>query len=631
MEAAGNEHEATSSSVVTRIKHLGSFLAYLPDYGVLVCKSCEFAVQPSAISSHLLRHQIYREKRQNLLDRVAKLQLLEPQKVSLPAKLIFAIPHLSVTAGFRCELPWCHHLCISHKRMTRHLRERHTLIDPADINGHSQNVYLQTFFKGNKVRYFEVQPMNTDAVPLPKRHSDQYRFVDVSEPERIHLREPSNETDQLMPSHKAPETQLQIDDLLYMHHYTTVTGLSLTRGTEPVSFWTHDLPLQAAAQPFLMHGILGVAAFHQAVLASDADLRRQHQSAGLRHQSAGLATFRGMVDQPTPGTSTALTTFARLLGVQNCAQALLEPDRSSQDFDAKEARISEVLECMQLLRGGLELLLRMQALLPADSSLLLSDEVLDGLQDLEFAPEVLRGPAPFIANELYTLLLAWDSPFLRRADFFRLNRLAEVRQFMRLCVTVSDTKCGEPIPDATLTAIYPDSVGSYDKIQRLKKALKSSRDYGSFRPREGQLPCCYPHIPAPIYKELLSLPQRLRARIKQPNPADMNAFDQAMAALLSCFSRCYASDGVWARWNGIESWPRMLSDHFIVMIKATQPLALTMLVYWLYLISLQEKYYWFLRGRSQRMTKIVLQNLAPDMQAFVEGCISALPPAGRET
>ena len=640
MACAEDEHEAPLSKVVSRFRHIGSFLVYLLDYQLVICKSCKFALQPSAISSHLLRHQIYREKRQNLLDRVAKLHLLEPDQVSLPSEVIPAIPHLPVAAGHRCGLPSCGHLCISHKRMTQHLRERHAHVDSAKSVSRSCHVYLQTFFKGNKVRYFEVEPSKTDAIPDSTRQSDRYRFVNGSDLEENSSPGPPLGTEQCPLLHRTPETQLQIGDLLYMHHYTTVTGLSLTRGTEHVSFWTHDLPLQAANQPFLLHGILGVAAFHQAVLASDPDVRRQHQSAGLQHQSAGLATFRTMVDRPTPETSVALTTFARLLGVQNCAQALLEADGCSQTDHVEGANISEVLECMQLLRGGLELLLSMQSLLPADSALLLSNQVLDGLHDLEFGPEMPSKRAIYLANEFNTHLISpgdFSSPRERITWLYSLETLAAVRQYVRFCVSVSDMTCMDGVTDDSLKAVYPGQIRSNIDVQYLKRTLTKSRDsaeqlYRKNGLREETTPSpllsCYPSLTVPLRQQLCSLPRRLMAMTHRPSTTEIKAFDQAMAALVSCFSRYYAADAVWARWNGIESWPRMLSDHFVAMIGSSHALALTLVAHWLYMFEMQEKHYWFLRGRSQRMMRIVLHNLNPTMQAFVQDRIASLPEIG---
>jgi len=110
--------------VEPRLEHFGKLLVYLADYGILICKLCKFAIQPKAITGHLLRHHIYRENRRRLLGRVAELTLSEPDDVSVPSSRGTPVPYLPVTTGYRCSLPHCGHLCISEKRMSSHMRQQ---------------------------------------------------------------------------------------------------------------------------------------------------------------------------------------------------------------------------------------------------------------------------------------------------------------------------------------------------------------------------------------------------------------------------------------------------------------------------------------------------------------------------
>ncbi|KAJ9605891.1 hypothetical protein H2200_009740 [Cladophialophora chaetospira] len=632
MSDHGGQIEATSSSVGPRARRLGDLLDYLPDYGLVICKPCAFAVQPKAIPSHLLRHHVYREKRQSLLDRVAELQLLDPTLVPLPEPRAPAIPFLPVTTGYRCTLPTCNHLCISHKRMSQHLREQHGHANGTEVNNRVDKVYLQTFFRGNKVRYFEVEPMREKPSNCSESRHDNFRFVNESIPNQsVWPGIPTGISDTAS-LHKEHEAQLPMENLLYLHHYITVTASSLVRGTESVNFWTDKIPLEAGRLPFLMHGILGAAAFHQAVLALNQNDCIRHQSAGLHHQTRGLATFRGIVDHPTRETSTALTTFARLLGVQICAQALLGArGHSSHARGVNDTEIFEVLECMQLLRGGLELLLGMQKLLPVNSELLLSDEVLEGLQDLEFAPEMLKGSAPYIANELFSRLTSSEA-LLHSKRPCRLQTLTDVKQFLILCSTVSETPTTESITENWLASAASGNFQCPGDSRTFTKLVRQSRNAGEDKYRQNLLSnvaapspilSCYPNIPATIYEKLLTIPARLMAEINEASSIDINASDHAMAALISSFSRSYAADSVWARWNGIESWPRMLPENFVTMIRNTHPLALVLVAHWLYLLSMQEKHYWFLEGRPQRMLGIVLRNLNHDLRTFVQESLAS--------
>lgn len=634
MPGQASESSITECNQMPRLEAVGTSLAHLPDYGLIICKTCKFAIQPKALSSHLLRHHIYRDKRQKLLDRIADLNLVEPGQVPLPTARPPAFPYLPVAPGYRCKFAQCSHLCISHKRMSHHLHEHHGRVDAIDVGYDTERAYLQTFFKGNKVRYFEVKPRDGKVPHESPQGPAQLQFLEPFQ------RPETNVSPTLLVTysgsqaiHKAPGTPLPMEYLMYLHHYTTVTGLSLSRGGEPAMWWTHDLPLQCSAQPFVMHGMLGAAAFHQALLALDLGERRRHQSAGLLHQSIGLATFRSIVDHPTRETSTALTAFSRMLGVQSLVQALLEGDHaSSQIDDLENSRTAKILEFLLLLRGGLEILLSMQNLLPAGSGFILSAEVLDGLEDLEYLPGAGLAAAPCLANHMCTRFVSSEGHEMSDGWAFRSRNLLEVRQLMKLCGSVSE------VPNAsTTTNDWMNGISELDlppdDVQHLITALAETycaaeseycQSRLNHRTALGPVLSCYPYIPIAIYRKLVSLPSRLTSNVSKPQIPEIKAFDQAMAALVSCFSRSYAMDAVWARWNGIESWPRMLSDYFFDMIKVANPIALVLVAHWCVLLSMQEDHYWFLRGQSQRIMKVVLDNLDVGMQSFVQESVSSL-------
>lgn len=622
-----------------RLEHLGTLLVHLPDYGILICKPCKFAVQPKAIASHLLRHHIYRDKRRRLLDQVANLTLLEPDDVSAPSSKVSPFPHLPIATGYRCILADCGHLSISEKRMSLHMRTNHAAVARLDFDANIQQVHLQTFFRGNKVRYFEVDPGFPTEVDKSSVQPLQYQF--------LHL--PQSRIDDILPpiepTNKCPEgpeiatiTQHQIEDLMYFHQYMTSTGLSLTRGTEPTRFWTHDLPLQAATQPFLMHGILGVAAFHQALLASDGVERTRHHAAGLRHQSTGLATFRSIIDQPSRQTSTALTTFARLLGVQFCVEALLEAeDCKFEEMDSMDSRVSKILEILLMLKGGTELLLRMQNLLPVDSPLILSGEALQGLGLLEVLLDSPLNSTPYLVNEVCTRI---NSPTHSQSPVkepFRISSLTDVRHLVDLCLSVSNAPDTQQITVPWINGVAPEASRFTNDLHLLARVINESRGparasyylkLSESQPSPYPVIQCYPYIPPVVYAHLASLPAKLLDRVLKPSHSTLTAFNNALAALVSSYSRTYAADTTWARWNGIESWPMVLPDDFLRMIEASNPLALILVAHWVVLLSMQEESYWFMQGQSQRLLNIVLANLDPDLQDFVRSCFTKLGANG---
>lgn len=503
------------------------------------------------------------------------------------------------------------------------------------IVGHHQSVHIQTFFKGNKVRYFEVDPGMSRETDKASAQPLDYRFLHLSQSKMEGvlptLESVNNGPEGLEASTVTPQ---QLEDLTYFHQYMTCTGLSLTRGTEPTEFWIHELPREAATQPFLMHGILGVAAFHQALLATDGIARTRHHASGLRHQSIGLATFRSTIDHPTRQSSIALTTFARLLGVQFCVETLLEADRhKAGDMDATDFRVSTIVEMLFMLKGGTELLLRMQSLLPIGSALFLSGDALQGLAQLEVPPNALLDSTPYLMNEVCSRLISltpYQSPL---KESFRASNLRDVRDLVDLCVSVLGTPETQQLTPGWIETVAPEASQLTNDVRLLAKAINESRGPATTSYSEEQLesqaaPCpvllCYPYIPPVTYVHLASLPARLFARVSNPNHVNLAAFNNALAALVSSYARSHAADTTWARWNGIESWPMMLSDEFFKMIEACDPSALVLVAHWLVLLSRQEASYWFVQGQSQWLLSIVLANLDTKLRDFVKSCFHSL-------
>lgn len=622
-----------NSPTAIRLEPLNSLLVYLPDHGILICKPCKFAVQPKAIPSHLLRHHVYRDKRREMLSLVASLTLLDPAQVSIPAQNRRPFPHLTISNGYRCLVPQCGHMCVSHKRMSHHLHEHHQDTFDGDVDSQMEPVLLQTFFRGNQVRYFQVSSDDLAEQPLLSHQSLDYQFL---EPQIMNIARTTSKPDDNTPTpaEDAPLTKHQIQDLMYLHQYLTSTSYSLTRGTEPVSFWIHEIPLQASTQTFLMHGVLGVAAFHKAMLATSQTECALHHGAGLRHQSTGLVTFRKLVASPSPQTSMALTAFARLLGVQFCEEALLEAkfNVSGNDEQATSS-LAKILEFLSMLNGGCDLLLSLQPLLPPDSALLLSGDTLQGLGSLEIPSEALLDSIPYIVNDLS----AWLASHMRDSEpgtnHFKVSTLGDVRNLVSLSMEVSKLPRTKPITIGWIASVVPQLSDLAKHIPLIFSALtslrRSTNHFSYSFPSQAQLaPCpiilCYPHIPAAIYSELASLPNRLLGRTAVPSHPDLRAFNHAMAALVSSYARSYANDATWARWNGIESWPRMMPNHFLVMVKAKNPLALVLVAHWCALLLRQESSYWFLQGQSQRMLNIILNNLDQDLQIFARDCFTSL-------
>ena len=138
---------------------------------------------------------------------------------------------------------------------------------------------------------------------------------------------------------------------------------------------------------------------------------------------------------------------------------------------------------------------------------------------------------------------------------------------------------------------------------------------------------CYPYVSQAPYSHLSTFPESLAARIPDYSPQNFEACVHSVAALLTSFSRSYATHKTWAVWNGIESWPRMLSGKFLGMIETAHPFALILVAHWSALVKRQEEFYWFLGGQSERMLRIILANLDSEKQVFVQDCLATLNQA----
>lgn len=120
---------------------------FLASHEVLICKTCRYAVQPGALARHLkerISHQAYRGRRRPYAAYVDGLILRRPEDVvPLRADQLFPVPHLPVEQGLQC---------VSTKRMECHWPQKH---GRKGRQSHDwRPALLQTFFRGNMLRYF---------------------------------------------------------------------------------------------------------------------------------------------------------------------------------------------------------------------------------------------------------------------------------------------------------------------------------------------------------------------------------------------------------------------------------------------------------------------------------------------
>lgn len=266
------------------------FLQYEPSYGVLICRDCQYAIQKSAIQSHLLRHKIYRDERQRLLASIGELTLREPDDVPLPATTSAPIDALPIISGYCCTISGCGNLCASSKRMRRHRNEVHGLNEPCALTSFSRPVNIQTFFRGTKLRYFEVagspRANGVDTVLLDARsraeaETERYEEEAIEEHMDTHMLTP-----QPSPPHGVSPGNLfesgslvDLDTLNYFYHFITTTSLTLPSGAPvqpPTHYWKDYIVSLSLQHRWLMCGILAISACHLAVITDSLDMAQMH-------------------------------------------------------------------------------------------------------------------------------------------------------------------------------------------------------------------------------------------------------------------------------------------------------------------------------------------------------------------
>ncbi|KAL2869547.1 uncharacterized protein BJX67DRAFT_347564 [Aspergillus lucknowensis] len=328
------------SHTATRLGPRG-LLQYNEAYGVLICRDCRYAIQKNALQSHLLRHKIYRDERHNLLLTIADLEILEPDDVPLPSPTSQPIDGLPVFSGYRCVVSGCGHLCASSKRMKRHQGEVHDSRDVRNLASVSRPVQLQTFFRGTKLRYFEVTPLNADA-GVTAIDDDREENADVTEP----LYETAIASQQLpSPSCsrtvRAPPRSPDLETLTYFHHFITATSLNLPPPSSSTGYWQTDVVGLALQRKWLMSGLLAISTLHLAFLEQDVSTRQIHRGRSTQFAAQFIEKW---AEIPSPSSRAACTTQEeitageRIVCVLRCGQWTLPGGSPPLSFTLESLR-----------------------------------------------------------------------------------------------------------------------------------------------------------------------------------------------------------------------------------------------------------------------------------------------------
>lgn len=327
-------------------------LEYNARYRVLICRDCHYAIQKNALGSHLLRHKIYREERQRLLSTINGLDIVEPDDILLPTAIIEPVDALPVVSGHCCSVTGCGHLCASSKRMRRHWSDAHGVNGSNDLSSLARSVKLQTFFRGTKLKYFEVSVTNSNA---ESQLSDTESGYGGQGP-RLNAA-PSLAQSTLPNSEPYPAVDLQT--LTYFHHFMTATKLSLPGAEGSLSasqYWEEEIIPLALQRRWIMCGVLAISAYHSATLEDDITSRKIHCERATIFHSEFFAGFNVIINGDTNIRAIEASQKERKAGKQirsilNCTQWTLNRFSMSKETAQGTANFSQLQSILRDIQG----------------------------------------------------------------------------------------------------------------------------------------------------------------------------------------------------------------------------------------------------------------------------------------
>jgi hypothetical protein len=268
--------------------------------------------------------------------------------------------------------------------MAQHWSEVHGERESRNVR--ARDCWLQTFFRGNKIRYFEV------SAPVKEPPADELVSPLSSTPAANSSTGRDDSLEHNSDSAVTVPPSLDMAALRYLHHWTTVTSLTLPRtDTESTYHWSTTIVQEAFKFPFLMYGILGLAAFHLSKTSIQDPLEvKRHAEASLIYQNSSLADFRDLTQRPDPSNAVALIAYARAIGIQRCCRI---PD-CEEGYDD----LSQLVEFLHLIRGNTETLISLQRFLPDGSDFKLPIEEIEYLSRQDDVPVSYTDPPNSTSN-----------------------------------------------------------------------------------------------------------------------------------------------------------------------------------------------------------------------------------------
>ncbi|KAK7685124.1 hypothetical protein QCA50_011964 [Cerrena zonata] len=122
------------------------------DLRIIICRSCNTAVEPQSLKTHLHKHNIRPDSCDQLISMICRYYNLCTGTNINPPMNKQPVPYIDILSGLKCTI--CHYVCIEKTTMEKHIYEKHPQA-PRPIVNCMQAAFCQSLFMVPK-RYFEV-------------------------------------------------------------------------------------------------------------------------------------------------------------------------------------------------------------------------------------------------------------------------------------------------------------------------------------------------------------------------------------------------------------------------------------------------------------------------------------------
>jgi hypothetical protein len=145
----------------------------------------------------------------------------------------------------------------------------------------------------------------------------------------------------------ATDTESWLQDLELMHHYSHRTSRTVLGANVRLQHvWQEHIPREASRHPFLMHGVLALAALH--VACSKPAQAAKYTSLFDKHQALALASYKHILANITDDLANALFALATILSISSLVRATL---RASQMEGPQYISVDSICELLHMTKG----------------------------------------------------------------------------------------------------------------------------------------------------------------------------------------------------------------------------------------------------------------------------------------